>query len=39
MGGWMDGCGRIGESANDEEEKSEYTEEETITTEFYLRLS
>jgi len=23
MGGWMDGCGRIGESANDEEEKSE----------------
>jgi hypothetical protein len=31
MGGWMDGCGRIGESANDEEEKSECTEEETIT--------
>jgi hypothetical protein len=36
---WMDGCGRNGESANDEEEKLEKTAEETITTVFYLRLS
>lgn len=32
MDGRMDGCGGIGEFANDEEEEQEETEEETITT-------